>query len=126
MFKVPDGEDPYSEIGKYIRNHITAIEDIIATIGIDGIQTNELFLVDEDGDFVWESDWYEGEQNIALIDFFPVSEAEPKRKSGHWIIDGHHIKCNQCGESMCNTDREGDAIPRNFCPNCGTDMRIVF
>ena len=47
---------------------------------------------------------------------------EPERK-GKWIIDGHHIRCNQCGESMCNTDREGDAIPRNFCPNCGSDMR---
>ena len=78
MFKVVDGKDPYTEIGEYIRNHITAIEDIIATIEIDGIKTNELFMVDvqEDGYFVWESDWYEGEKNIALIDFFPVSEAQ--------------------------------------------------
>lgn len=52
-----------------------------------------------------------------------LPSAQPERKNGHWIIDGHHIKCNQCGESMCNTDREGDAIPRNFCPNCGAEMR---
>jgi len=25
--------------------------------------------------FIWNNDWYEGEKDIALIDFFPVSEA---------------------------------------------------
>ena len=82
MLKVPNGQDPYNVIGQYIRNHITAIEDIIATIEIDGVRINELFMVDmkEDGYFVWKSDWYEGEQNIALIDFFPVSEAKPEDK----------------------------------------------
>ena len=108
MFKVPDGKDQYSEIGKYIRNHITAIEDIIATIEIDGIQTNELFLVDmnEDGYFVWKSDWYEGEQNIALIDFFPVSNAKPERENDpvgcsgckyDWFGDK---RCNRCARSF--------------------------
>ena len=48
---------------------------------------------------------------------------EPEREKGKWIIDGHHIRCDNCGEYMCDTDREGDAIPRNFCPNCGADMR---
>ena len=43
-------------------------------------------------------------------------------QTAHWIIDGHHIQCSQCGETMCNTDREGDPIPRNFCPNCGVRM----
>lgn len=46
-----------------------------------------------------------------------------EQKKGEWIIDGHHIECNQCGASMCDTDREGDSIPRNFCPNCGVGMR---
>ena len=78
MLKVPNGQDPYNVIGQYIQNHITAIEDIIATIEIDGIRTNELFMVDmqEDGYFIWKSDWYEGEKNVYLIDFFPVSEAQ--------------------------------------------------
>lgn len=77
MFEVPYGQDPYSAIGKYIRENITAIEDIIAVIDINGVETNELFLVDmeEDGFFVWKSDWYEGEKKVVLIDFFPVSEA---------------------------------------------------
>lgn len=47
----------------------------------------------------------------------------PKRKTGNWIIDGHHIVCSECGTVMCNTDREGDSFPTNFCPNCGADNR---
>lgn len=42
---------------------------------------------------------------------------------GEWVIDGHHIRCNRCNEYVCNTDREGNKIPDNFCPNCGADMR---
>ena len=45
-----------------------------------------------------------------------------ERKTGRWIIDGHHIRCDQCGMDMCNTDREGDPIPKEFCPNCGAKM----
>ena len=54
-----------------------------------------------------------------LITILPSEKA----KTGEWIIDGHHIKCNRCENIMCSRDREGDLIPRNFCPNCGTDMR---
>ena len=77
MFKVPYGQDPYNAIGEYIRNHITVIEDIIAVIEIDGSITNTLFMVDmdKDGYFIWNTEWYEGEKNVVLIDFFPVSEA---------------------------------------------------
>ena len=77
MLKVPYGQDPYSAIGKYIRDHITVIEDIIAVIEIDGITTSQLFMVDMDEDnyFIWNNDWYEGEKDVSLIDFFPVSEA---------------------------------------------------
>ena len=52
------------------------------------------------------------------IDSLPP--AEPKR--GKWIRDGHHIRCDQCGMYMCDTDREGDRIPTDFCPNCGCRM----
>lgn len=45
-----------------------------------------------------------------------------ERKVGKWIIDGHHIRCSSCGVYMCNTDREGDKIPREFCPACGAKM----
>ena len=68
---------------------------------------------DEDG-YVWiirRDAW-------ARIDALP--SAEPKR--GKWIRDGHHIRCDQCGIYMCDTDREGDRIPTDFCPNCGCRM----
>lgn len=45
-----------------------------------------------------------------------------ERPKGKWIIDGHHIRCNRCNEYICNTDREGNEIPDNFCPNCGVRM----
>ena len=48
-----------------------------------------------------------------------LPSAQP-RKKGKWIIEGHHILCNRCENIMCNRDREGDLIPRNFCPNCGS------
>lgn len=82
MLKVPKGQNPYNVIGQYIRDHTAFIEDIIVTIEINGSRTNELFMVDmeEDGYFVWKSDWWEGEQNIALIDFFPVSDAIADRE----------------------------------------------
>ena len=47
-----------------------------------------------------------------------LPSAQPKR--GKWIRDGHHIRCDQCGMYMCDTDREGDRIPTEFCPNCGS------
>ena len=125
--KVPNGQDPYDVIGQYIQNHIKVIEDIIATIEIDGVRTNELFMVDweEDGGFVWKSDWYEGEQNIALIDFFPVSDAKPERKKkGKWIINGDYIDCSVCRhDKWSRVPFEGLVKIFNYCPNCGADMR---
>ena len=47
---------------------------------------------------------------------------EEVRKAGHWIRDGHHIRCSECSEYICDKDREGDTIPQNFCPNCGAKM----
>lgn len=77
MIKVEKGQDPYSVIGRYIRDHVSAIEDMIAVIEIDGKISNELFMVDMtvDGYFIWQSDWYEGEETVVLIDFFSVSDA---------------------------------------------------
>ena len=57
---------------------------------------------------------------IKKIDDAPTVEERP---TAEWIIDGHHIKCSNCEMFMCNTDREGDSFPRNFCPNCGAGMK---
>lgn len=83
MFKVSNGQDPYGAIGKYIRDHITAIEDMIAVIRINEVETNQLFTVDmnEENYFIWKNDWWEGEEDVTLIDFFPVSEAQRANQS---------------------------------------------
>ena len=104
MIKVKKGQDPYSVIGQYITDHVSAIEDMIAVIEIDGKISNELFMVDMtvDGYFIWKSDWYEGGENVVLIDFFPVSDAcNPKdywipcserlpKKAGNYLVTNHN------------------------------------
>jgi hypothetical protein len=48
-----------------------------------------------------------------------LSSAEPQRKKGQWILvsDGYTdcVKCDKCGEVF--------DVEKNFCPNCGADMR---
>jgi hypothetical protein len=39
--------------------------------------------VESVGYFYWEKDWWEGEEDIELIDFFPVSEAERPQE---WVL----------------------------------------
>jgi len=69
----------------------------------------------------------EGDFQIERINkhnsFFVPKEEEPTYK---WIIDGHHIICEHCGMCMCRTDREGDTIPHNFCPECGVRMEEII
>lgn len=57
------------------------------------------------------------------IDGMLQAEKLYARSQGEWIIDGHHIRCNRCNEYICDTDREGNKIPDNFCPNCGAFMQ---
>ena len=79
ILKVKRNENPYDIIGNYIEKHIPVIDDIIAVISIDGEIRNELLLVDGEigstNNFVWQIDWWEGEENVELIDFFFVSDA---------------------------------------------------
>lgn len=76
ILKVNKGQNPYYVIERYIYEHTEVMEEMIAVLEIDGERTNELLEVDSyyDG-WIWLNDWWEGEPEIALIDFFPVSEA---------------------------------------------------
>lgn len=66
----------------------------------------------------WAKGFHEGFKVGSML-----ADAFNERPQGEWIIDGHHIHCSRCNEYICNTDREGNKIPDNFCPNCGSDMR---
>lgn len=76
ILKVEKGQDPYYVIERYIYEHMEVMEEMIAVLEIDGVRTNELLEVDAyyDG-WIWLNDWWEGEPEIYLIDYFPVSEA---------------------------------------------------
>lgn len=77
--------------------------------------------------------WTKVNNGVELIDIEVVpldaidnAQAVESRPQGEWIIDGHHIRCNKCNEYICDTDREGNKIPDNFCPNCGAKMKGRF
>lgn len=38
--------------------------------------------------------------------------------------DGHHIRCTSCGNYWCDTDREGNLFPHNYCPYCGRKVKV--
>jgi len=50
-----------------------------------------------------------------------LPSAQPERKKGEWVLqsDDYHeyYECDQCGMAVGLDD------VRNFCPNCGADMR---
>lgn len=52
-----------------------------------------------------------------------IEHLEGKQKTT-FEKDGHHIRCTSCGEYWCDTDREGDAFPKNFCPACGRRVKL--
>ena len=54
----------------------------------------------------------DGCDDIEAIEALP--SAEPK--TGKWIDGNWSIRCSECGYSM-------PWAVRNFCPNCGADMR---
>ena len=62
-------------------------------------------------------------KEISFYDIAISALSENKRNTAEWEIDGHHLKCPICGEYFCRLDAEQCAIPCNFCPNCGADMR---
>ena len=45
-----------------------------------------------------------------------VPSAQPERKKGRWIDMDDHVMCSCCGATHYGSDK-------NFCPNCGADMR---
>lgn len=59
-------------------------------------------------------------RKIAISAVRLLPSAEPERKKGKWIVlDKCKFRCNQCGKIIF----ADDVNERNFCPNCGADMR---
>ncbi len=64
---------------------------------------------------------------LEIIDRQPT--VEPMRKKGEWQITEaypHNIYCSVCHKKFAQEHWEvwkDGSLPRNFCPNCGADMR---
>lgn len=64
-----------------------------------------------------------------VINAIPAADVV-KRKSGEWLTTDafpHRVYCSCCYKTYIPNDRwqiwvDGD-LPRNYCPNCGADMR---
>ena len=60
-----------------------------------------------------------------------LPSAQPERKRGRWNITDaypHNVYCSECYTRFAQTHWavwEDGSLPRNFCPNCGADMREV-
>ena len=56
-------------------------------------------------------------------------DAQSGRKRGKWNITDaypHNVYCSECYTRFAQTHWavwEDGSLPRNFCPNCGADMR---
>ena len=46
-----------------------------------------------------------------------------KKQKTTFEKDGHHIRCTNCGNYWCDTDREGNLFPHNYCPECGRAVK---
>ncbi len=66
---------PYEEISTYIEDRMNGlIDDYVVKIKLDGKTYTEILTYNGEY-FEWLNDWYEGEQEIELLDFFPLEEA---------------------------------------------------
>ena len=98
--------------------------------------TNQLLLVDENFEYYWLNDWNEGETDVEVIAFIPVSDVRIKPK-GKWIEVGGYItpggdpvwRCSECGKGKHVWGIEGTSYGGSIaehqwvaCPNCGTMM----
>lgn len=70
-----EGKIPYYDIADIIKQWCeeNVYTDFIVTINLDGRETTEYLSFDaSELDFVFETDWWEGEQNVQLCGFIPV------------------------------------------------------
>lgn len=68
---------PYDEIASIIEKWCAKNfwDAFIVTLSLDGEESTEILEIDGCGNsFVWVSDWWEGQKNIELLGFMPISK----------------------------------------------------
>lgn len=61
-------------------------------------------------------------QIMGLIAYMPTIEDVPV-VHGEWLRDGDFLICLNCESEMNIKNSLGNKNKKNFCPNCGADMR---
>lgn len=98
--------------------------------------TNQLLLVDENFEYYWLNDWNEGETDVEVIAYIPVSDVRINTK-GKWIRVGGYVtpggdpvwRCSNCGKGkhvwgIEHNSYGADVADHQWvsCPNCGIEM----
>ena len=69
-------KSPYAIIAepieKWSENHYYG--DFLVTISIDGFETTEILSFEPGDGYVWENDWWEGEEYVKLLGFIPIDD----------------------------------------------------
>lgn len=66
---------------------------------------------------------------ISAYDIANLPSVTPIRVKGEWQITDfypHNVYCSECHTKFAQTHWavwEDGSLPRNYCPNCGADMR---
>lgn len=141
-------DNPYEKIGSVVeqwcKDHVYAQMLVTIFIGYDWEPPHEeTHLLDfdaEEGNLVWDSDWWEGQQHVELVGFTPLykvrlkGEGEYARtvRHGRWMPEDEckvsfHSKCSECGCFVSNFPEDAFldcSQVWNYCPNCGCRMDL--
>lgn len=120
-----------------IDKFIDELEEIFSDIREREVDDSVCGLCEYDGAYIGQSgDWCNECPGFDRDDCFKLSDkirkewtdeiikalpsVQPERLKGKWIHQSKfsRVECDQCGKVFRNT-----FAPKNFCPNCGADMR---
>lgn len=94
--------------------------------------TNQLCLAEGIG-FVWQVDWNEGQEDVEILGYIPVSEVEPV-KHAYWksFVGSAYHGLDEYDEPIfrkvlvhhCSRCNRKTVIKEKYCPNCGAKMDL--
>lgn len=92
--------------------------DFLVTIWVGDHETTQyLGLEDNASGFVWEYDWWEGEQDVRLLGFFPVNEI----KLHNYPVESNSFRIRHGTDEelakYINEISNGDCPPVGDCPD---------
>jgi len=70
-----------------------------------------------------------GLYDVSIVGRRTIISKVAERKKGEWNVTDaypHNVYCSECHKRFAQTHWavwEDGSLPRNFCPNCGADMR---